>query len=107
MGRNKESDNVIRIHKAKLNDSHQLCSKNKIFTNEYIIISVFYDRIEITVPTIDYNGKMFKTSHNNKGINDWMITTILNDKINAGKFLIDEDESNEDIVVMYFEDQLD
>ena len=63
-----------------------------------VIIDVREDYIKISRPDIDYNGKTYKL---NKMKSGWYGTT-LQMKLPLGKFLFDDEESNEDELIAYY-----
>ena len=100
-------DNYILINdasKVKLGKKFQISSKHPMFQNEYLRVKVCDDCITISVPTIDYNGKVHKTTFNNKPHNNfWKGFGITNDTLCEGKFEIDEEDSSEDELVIYID----
>jgi hypothetical protein len=69
------------------------------------VVNVFDNRVEISRSGIDSRNAIpafFETGGVNPCIN------IKGDyRVNNGRYLIDQDESNEDVVVAYFEDIID
>lgn len=72
-----------------------------------LIYMLYSDKLVLSVSGMDYRGTTFKFTNTNY---EWYQCTVcLSDgrQIELGKFLIDEDESNEDEIVIYFEDKID
>ena len=106
MGRNVTiQNNVIDIKKYRDNENKFVVrSKNILFTNEYIKVDVFYNKIVISVPTLDCVAKLYKPSICNDTVKEkWYLIGIVNDKIKEGVFEIDTEESTEDSIVIYFD----
>ncbi len=91
----------ILISKCKRQDQYKISSKHPILKNEYVKVDVSYDFLVFSVPTIDYLGKMYKTSINNNN-SDWRQFSITNELLITGKFEIDTEESTEDELVVYY-----
>jgi len=77
-------------------DIHTKCD----FFKDPVIVNIFEDRIQFTKPNIDYNYKLMKFNKR-KGIYHTIISHIL-DKMPAGEYVFDKEESNEDQIVIYF-----
>jgi hypothetical protein len=76
--------------------------KNSWFSKPFSIF-VFYDRIEFKRIGTYYEGKNIHCStHSNYG---WSTFGLNNELLKVGCFYIDMDESNEDIKVVYWEDE--
>ena len=77
---------------------HRDCIPNcKAFT-----VNVFDDRVEVYRSGID-DRNVIPAFFETGGINP-CITIKSDHRVNNGRYLIDQDESNEDVVVAYFED---
>lgn len=92
----------IRVHKRADSRHRMISSTDDFFKNEYLKAEVMDDCIIFTVPTLDYKGGMYKTSVKKNAPNGLRYFTIVDERINIGKFEIDEEESNEDEIVVYF-----
>lgn len=78
-----------------------ICSHHPVLKSEEVIVRADDECVEITVPTIDYRGEGHKTSKGSGGTNRTYCPGLY---IPDGVYKIDEDESNEDRLVFYFED---
>lgn len=87
-------DTALRPTDFRIHSTHQ-------FFNEPVKINVSDDKIIFEHITIDDNH--YITPYQ-KG-NGWSIF-LQNDYLEKGVYLIDEDESNEDQLVVYFEDKI-
>ena len=86
-------------------DRTVLRTRNSVLKEEYVIVKTYEDKLIITVPTIDYSGHQCKTSSVN--CKDGFGKVDFNDTvIPKGTYLIDEEESNEDKLVIYLEDKI-
>lgn len=92
----------IRIHEGTGIDHKRISSTDDFFKNEYLKAKVEDDCIIFTVPTLDYNGRMYKTCVKNNTPDGLRMFTIVDERISLGKFEIDEEESTEDEIVVYF-----
>lgn len=81
-----------------------ITSKSEFFRTP-LIITITEDKIIFEKPGIDHTGRIIKPTETHKG-GGWY-TTMLPGKVPIGKHYFDEDDSNEDIKVCYFEDQQD
>ena len=90
-------DNYINIHNHKGVDRYVIASKCNMFNSEYLKLIVIDNEIVITIPTIDYNGKMYKTTSAYVG---WNQITVVNERLRCGKFAIDEEESTDDELII-------
>ncbi len=102
----KSSDSIqvhgsIRINNGSKINHFFISSNHDFFKAEYVIVKVEYERLIFTIPTIDYNGKMLKS---NIHFNDdrWRHFTVVSELLITGKFYIDEEESDEDKLVVYY-----
>lgn len=92
------SQYYIRVNKAQTDRQRVITSKSDFFKGR-TIFKVEKDKIIFKKPTIDYRGKSYKFCLH---VDGFYHSTILCE-IPLGKFYFDEDESNEDIIVAYFE----
>jgi len=83
----------------KNNDKGQLkiVSNSNWFDSEYVIVNVEEDCIIISKPILDYTGRMFKVM--NIGLNSLVKLTL---ELPIGNFEIDQEESTEDELVVYY-----
>ena len=72
-------------------------TKHPMFKNEYLIVKNVDGWLEISVPTLDYNGKMSKTTVTTKY--GWRHVWTSDFDISPGRYYIDESESDEDLLV--------
>jgi len=72
-------------------------TKHPMFKNEYLIVDFSDGWLEISTPTIDYNGKLYKTTATTKY--GWRSIVLSNTDITPGRYYIDESESDEDLAV--------
>ena len=91
----------ILINNGKNQNQYMISGKHPILKNEYIKVDVSHDCLVFSVPTIDYAGRMYKTSINNKN-SDWRYFSITNELLITGKFEIDIEESTEDELIVYY-----
>jgi hypothetical protein len=101
-----EEKNYIAIYKQieknPQGNNFNFSVKNSWFTKQFSIF-VFDNRIEFKRIGLDYEGKNIHCStHSNYG---WSTFGLNNELLKVGCFYIDEDESNEDIKVVYWEDE--
>jgi hypothetical protein len=108
MSKNKEIEifnnvSTILINNGKNKNQYLISSKHPLFKNEYIKVDINEFSLIFSVPTIDYNGKMYKTqiNNNNKEWRSFTFTKSL-ELIISGKFYIDTEESTEDELVVYY-----
>ena len=77
----------------------KITTKELLFNNEYIKIDEINENyIVFSTPSIDYNGKMYKTSK----IGNMMQIGITNERLMHGKLDVSVDESTEDELVVYY-----
>ncbi len=104
----KAEDNFVTLysHNSKVGITNtMLYSHNQIMNNDSIIVKWDSEKITIKIPEMDYRGGAYTPRAPNKRPSGKTVM-IITDTLPFGKFLIDEDESNEDQVVVYFEDQI-
>ena len=88
----------VRIYKERGNN-FKIQSQYELFqNNESILIDIQEGYLEITPAPFDYLGKKHKVWDAGHG---WYAVHINTDKLEAGEYDIDEDDSDEDI--MYVE----
>jgi len=92
-------DNSLRYKRV-------IYSRHEMFKNEYVKVEINYstngnDFLILSVPTIDREGVVCKTTHNNKDdrLRSFVIAKITD--IPIGTFEIDTDESTEDEIIIY------
>ncbi len=92
--------NYLSLSQGARYNQRTVSSKSIFFvTNEDIIVKLKDDKMIVTRPTIDYNGKTYKvTKISDSG---WNCFTFIGQDLPIGKFEFDTDESNEDMVVIY------
>ena len=74
---------------------------NNTFFKTPVVCNISDDKIEFIRPTMESSIKEIRFTDGKDG---WYRTSISAEDVPTGKFLIDEDESNEDRIVIYFED---
>lgn len=89
--------NYININKHSKPNNWIISSKHPMFENEYLIVKLEDGFISMSVPTIDYNGKLYKTSVISKY--GWRSFSVNSYDLSPGKYLLDETESDEDLAV--------
>ena len=100
--------NYLNIHETKSQGRSRfgkvISSPSQFFKeNEYLIISANKECMTLQVPTIDYSGKMSKITKCRKYSSDgWYNCSLMIDVPCGTHFEFDEEESNEDRVVVYF-----
>ena len=90
----------ILINRTESAIRYNISSNHFIFKNEYLKVNVYYDKIIISIPTIDYNGKTYTSTKIGDG-DKWRKFTITNENLKPGKFEINTEESNDDEIVVY------
>jgi len=88
--------NYININKHSRANNYVVSSKHPMFKNEYLIVKLEDGYIRMSVPTIDYNGKLYKTSAISKY--GWRSFCVNSYDLEPGKYLLDESESDEDVL---------
>jgi len=92
---------VINVYTGRGNYKIISVKTNNFFKkDENIIYKVYDDRIEFTKPFLDYNSKTVKISLIHSG---WLVFNITCEKLSDGTHEI-SDESNEDKVIVYFDE---
>lgn len=91
----------ILINNGTKNNAYIISSNHPFFKSEYIKVYVDDCSLIFSVPTIDYNGKMYKPHRNRKSI-EWYSFGITNELLITGKFYVDIEESTEDELVVYY-----
>ncbi len=98
----------INITELRQNHFFKISTKSEFLKTKEVSIKISYDHLIITKPTIDYRGRIYKVQSmkdRNKNVpNNWRYITVTNDNLIPGKFTIDEDESNEDQLIVYFKE---
>lgn len=89
------------VNKSTKLNSFIISSKHDFFKNETVIIKIYDEYFEIKIPSIFYQGKTVKTVKNNKS-KEWRFINIIDEKLIAGNFLIDLEESDGDKVIVYY-----
>lgn len=90
----------ITIHKFT-NNSVCIGSRDIFFKDE-VCAKFFYDRVEVTKPDID-STKINKTHFHKRGRWQFVVNVVnVGIDIPLGKFYFDEEDSNEDKIVIYF-----
>lgn len=93
----------INVHRGPKLNQFVILSTCDIMKNRQIIARTYHDKIVMSVPSLDYSGVAY--SPNRK--DGWhRITVRSKEELPLGAFMIDKDESNEDLVTVYFEDRI-
>lgn len=94
-----KSDNFIKVREYKKDDDVvSFTTKHKFFDDNLIIIDET-DRIVFAKPGLDYRGKT-RAFYEKKG---WFGINYFRSYIKPGKYYFDEEDSNEDQMVIYYE----
>lgn len=92
---------MITIYKGTMQNAKILYSKSKFFKDkDRVIIKSDYERMEINLATIDYEGKTLKVIHRNDSS---VQIGFIGDCPMGKNFKLDPDESTEDKAVIYFD----
>jgi hypothetical protein len=70
---------------------------------EPIVLNILRDRLEVTRPSIDHHGITYMPQQ--KACGSYTIQ-VVSDFLPMGNFLIDEEDSNDDKLVVYFTDTI-
>ena len=89
---------IINSHNNR--DGLRRVTTKSLFFKGEIIYKIAGGKITFLKPDIDYRGKSI-TAHQDKKTK-WFLTSIACD-VPPGKYKFDEEESNEDQLVMYYE----
>jgi hypothetical protein len=89
---------VINKQSCEIN-RFSINSKHDFFNCEELIISIKKDRLIIRKPKLSDIKRCKVTFFNNK----MKCITVMSSKLNVGVFKIDEEDSNEDELVVYFD----
>jgi len=92
----------INVYPSRKKHNVQLVVSGLDFFNEMVIVTITHEKITFAKPTIDYSGKLHLPNKLRRSKNKSI--TISNKDLPLGGVNIDEDESNEDRIVIYFED---
>lgn len=94
--------NYINISKRKDKyNTYMFTVKNDFFKDSFIIQVDEY-KIAFKIVGIDYEGKYYQATLGSYG---WYSFQYAKEYIKEGSFYFDEEESNEDIKIAYFEDE--
>lgn len=93
----KNSTEYIRIHTRPFRRQRNISCRLPFFKGE-TVIKIEHDKILFTKPTIDHQGKVSTFSEDKSGCYHATVTC----ELPLGWFKIDEEESNEDCVVVYY-----
>lgn len=99
-------EDYIRINSGGKPRTYNISSNNSFFKSEIVVCVVADDKIVFSVPTIDFNGKGTITYEIKNTIKMRRVSLCTN-FLPFGSFQIDKDESNEDQLVVYFEDKIE
>lgn len=102
MGR-KISENFTKLSLSRPEPNHLVIvtKNNFIKRGEHYVVKTMEDRIEISRPTIDYNGRLIKASYTRKDYPEWSrLSLACQFDYELGSFEPDPEESNEDKLVI-------
>lgn len=88
----------ILIYSNSFTEKNLIAKSNINFFNTPVVFEFTEDFISIRKPSLDFRGKTIKMTHKNSG---WYGTTFSKD-LPEGKFIFDEEESNEDELIAYY-----
>ena len=97
-------DNVgyILVYQDEFRENKiRIYSNHVMFQSEYIKITFLNEYLILSIPDIDFKGKIYKTIRHNK-CDKWRSFTTISEKIKKGKFYIDEEDSTEDELIIYY-----
>ena len=97
-------DYVLVNRVGHYRDRFKISSNHPFFHVDTVYAKADEECITFTIPTIDdakrgYTPVRIKNSA-------WTSFTIVNEHLEPGKFVMDEEESDEDSIVVYFKEQL-
>ena len=93
--------NYIIIY--KVGSQRQIRAKGEMFSYD-VVVDVYPDMVTFTEHTIDNLKKASSFCETNSG---WYQCTITSDILPHGKFKVDEEESREGYLVVYYEDVIE
>ena len=99
----KLSENTVTITVSGRHNQLRIASKHPFFNNDRIIVKSDDECITLSVPNLDFRGKSCGTTVIGK---EWRGLSVSNAPLQLGVFEIDEDESDEDELVIYYSDQI-
>jgi hypothetical protein len=95
--------NYITIYKQVSKYVSMITFKNEMSKEDFLKVDLDHEKIVLSRVGIDHVGKCYKVTKKNSG---WAMIGVSLENYETGKFLIDEEESNEDELVVYFEDKI-
>jgi len=95
-------DAHISICRRGFVDSYAISSTNDFLKNKQVKVSFFDDKLIISIPSLDWSGKSYVPCSTGKNCFSFAVNS---DNIRIGKFPIDIEESNEDNLVIYYENE--
>ncbi len=106
MGRHKTDSNHINICKRSENSNGFLLStKNDFFKNKELVVKIDDKSIVFRKPTLDWVGLIHKPRKYSKLYEEWRNVCLYDDRLITGRFEIDEEDSDEDQVVIYYREE--
>ncbi len=90
----------ITINKGPYSHSRFISCGSDFFNGNIRCVNL-HDKIMFSRPSLDYSGKQYKPT---KGKYKYMFGVAF--ELPLGSFKIDEEESNEDCIVVYFKDKI-
>ncbi|HDY67384.1 MAG TPA: hypothetical protein ENH85_06320 [Candidatus Scalindua sp.] len=80
-------------------------TKNDFFKTKELVVKIDDESIVFRKPTIDWVGPTHKTTKYNKSYEEWRNLVLYDDRLITGKFEIDDEDSDEDQVVIYYREE--
>jgi len=95
----------INIHRGPKHHVHtqRFIASNSPFFHSPVIVKQTPDGLTFEKPTLGYNGTPLSPSYIKSGWHRMTLTLAPDNDIPIGKFYFDEEDSNEDIKVIYFD----
>lgn len=90
----------ITINKDSRNIDKYMISFKAEIISDYLKVVVDNNKLILSIPIIDYNGKQSKISSSKGG---WSGICVVNELLKEGRFYINEDETTEDEIVIYLD----
>ena len=104
MGRHETDPNHINICQDKQKTNKFILStKNDFFKNKELVVKIDDESIVFKIPTLDWVGRIHRTVKHNNG-RGWRNLCLCDERLITGRFEIDED-SNEDQLVIYYREE--
>lgn len=95
---------MISIYKTKVEGKFVIYSDHEFFRNKHVLYSYRDGCLKIWLPDLNYQGKVRTTSYVSKGQNARQVVVVDRDLV-PGKYEIDMEESTEDEVIAYLNEE--